>query len=61
MGEKDLDNLLKQLASPAKVPADAWHALLALSDAGQRAQLALFARDVAQEHFGKGVFVRALI
>lgn len=61
MRENDLHNLLKQLASPAAVPADAWRALLATTDAGQRAQLALFARDVAQEHFGKGVFVRALI
>lgn len=61
MRENDLHNLLKQLASPAKVPADAWHALLALSDAGQRAKLAFSARDVAQARFGKGVFVRALI
>ena len=61
MGEKDLDNLLKQLASPAKVHADAWRALLATSDAGQRAKLAFLARDVAQARFGKGVFVRALI
>ena len=61
MGENDLHNLLKQLASPAKVPADVWRALLSELNAGQRTQLAHFARDVAKGHFGNGVYVRALI
>ena len=61
MRENDFDNLLKQLSMPALVPADAWRGLLAETDSGQRAQLAHLAQEVAQKHFGKGVYVRALI
>ena len=61
MRENDFDNLLKLLSMPALVPADAWRGLLAETDSGQRAQLAHLAQEVAQKHFGKGVYVRALI
>ena len=61
MRENDFDNLLERLSMPAKIPADVWRRLLAETDAGQRTQLALLAREVAQKHFGKGVYVRALI
>ena len=61
MGENDFDNLLKQLAAPDKVPAEAWRALLAGTDAGQRQRFASLAREVARAQFGNGVYVRALI
>ena len=61
MGENDFDNLLKQLAAPDKVPAEAWHALLVETDAAQRLRLASLAREVARARFGNGVYVRALI
>ena len=61
MGENDLHNLLKQLASPAKVPADVWRALLTELGDEEKLQLAQKARGVAQLQFGKGVYVRALI
>ena len=61
MRENDFSNLLQQLAAPDNVPAAVWRALLATSDAGQRAKLAFLARDVAQAKFGKVVYVRALI
>ena len=61
MRENNLDYLLKQLELPARVPADVWRTLLAEPSAEHREQLALLAREVAQRHFGKGVYVRALI
>jgi biotin synthase len=61
MRENDFDNLLELLASPASMPADAWRRLLAEPDYGQRRQLALLARGVAQSNFSTGVYVRALI
>ena len=61
MGENDFANLLKQLAAPDKVPAEAWHALLVETDAAQRLRLASLAREVARAQFGNGVYVRALI
>ncbi len=61
MRENNLDYLLKHLELPARVPADVWRTLLAEPSAGHREQLALLAREVAQRHFGKGVYVRALI
>ena len=61
MGENGFDNLMEQLVSPGKMPADAWRALLTEPDAVQRAQLALLAREVSQARFGKGVYIRALI
>ena len=61
MRENNLDYLLKQLAAPDKVSAEAWRALLAGTDAGQRLRLASLAREVARAQFGNGVYVRALI
>jgi len=61
MGENDFENLLRQIASPDRVPAEVWHRLLTQLDDGERESLALLARKVAQRHFGKGVYVRALI
>ena len=61
MGENDFDNLLKQLAAPDKVSAEAWHALLVETDAAQRLRLVSLAREVARARFGNGVYVRALI
>ena len=61
MGENDFENLLRQIVSPDRVPAEVWHRLLTQLDDGERESLALLARKVAQRHFGKGVYVRALI
>jgi biotin synthase len=61
MRENVFDNLLQQLSSGPKVPAGVWRALLAELDDVQKGRLALLAREVSQTHFGKGVYVRALI
>ena len=61
MRENSLDDLLEQLALPAKVPADAWCALLTELGDEEKLRLAQKARSVAQAFFGKGIYVRALI
>ena len=61
MRENSLDDLLEQLALPAKVSADVWRALLTEFGDEEKLRLAQKARSVAQLHFGKGVYVRALI
>lgn len=55
------DNLLELLVSGAAISADMWRVLLAEPDAGRWEYMAQRAREVAQMHFGKGVYVRALI
>ena len=55
------DNLLELLVSGAAMSADMWRVLLAEPDAGRWEYMAQRAREVAQMHFGKGVYVRALI
>lgn len=55
------DNLLEQLVSGAAMSSDMWHVLLAEPDAGRWERLTQRAREVALTHFGKGVYVRALI
>ncbi|MBR5476932.1 MAG: [Bacteroidaceae bacterium] len=55
------DNLLEQLVSGAEMSADMWRALLTEPDAGRWERLTQRAREVALTHFGKGVYVRALI
>ena len=61
MRENCLDDLLEQLALPAKVSADVWRALLTELCDEEKLRLAQKARGVAQLQFGKGVYVRALI
>ena len=61
MRENCLDDLLEQLALPAKVSADVWRALLTELGDEEKLRLAQKARGVAQLQFGKGVYVRALI
>ena len=61
MGENGLDNLLQQLSSGERVPAEVWRCLLTQLDAEATERLAVMARGVAQSRFGKGVYVRALI
>ena len=61
MRENELDNLLELLLSDARVSANVWRRLLAEPDACYKERLTLLARRVAQEQFGKGVYVRALI
>ena len=61
MRENEFDNLLEQLQLCKKVPADVWRRLLTELDVRQKERLTLMARGIAQSHFGKGVYVRALI
>ena len=61
MRENSLDDLLEQLALPAKVSAYVWRALLTELCDEEKLRLAQKARGVAQLQFGKGVYVRALI
>ena len=61
MGENEFENLLKLLSTGKRVPADVWRRLLTQLGTGERERLALLAREVAQRHFGKGIYVRALI
>ena len=61
MRENEFDNLLEQLQLCKKVPADVWRRLLTELDGRQKERLTLTARGIAQSHFGKGVYVRALI
>ena len=55
------DNLRERLLSGDVMSADMWRALLVEPDAWQWECLARSAREVSQKHFGKGVYVRALI
>lgn len=55
------DNLRERLLSGDVMSADMWRALLVEPDAWQWEYLARSAREVSQKHFGKGVYVRALI
>ena len=61
MREYCFDDVLALLVSPEKVPAEAWRYLLTALDDGEKNRLSVLARNVAQEHFGSGVYVRALI
>ena len=61
MGENEFENLLKLLSTGKRVPAEVWRRLLTQLGTGERERLALLAREVAQRHFGKGIYVRALI
>ena len=61
MKENGFDNLLEQVISGATLSAAMWRLLLTELDDEEKQRLASKARDVAQSHFGKGVYVRALI
>ncbi|MBO5864812.1 MAG: [FeFe] hydrogenase H-cluster radical SAM maturase HydE [Bacteroidaceae bacterium] len=61
MKEKGFDNLLEQLVSGAAMSADMWRTLLTEPYSGICESLARRAREVVQNYFGKGVYVRALI
>ena len=58
--EKGLHGLVSILGDMANVPGEVWRSLLML-DANERKEIALLARRVTEENFGKGVYVRALI
>ena len=60
MGKKGLHELVSYLSGAGNVPEDVWRSLLSLGCA-ERGKLALLAREVTEENFGKGVYVRALI
>ena len=61
MRENRADNILEQLVSGATISATTWRKLLAEPSSEEREYIAHMAREVAQRHFGKGVYVRALI
>ena len=61
MGENGLNNLLQWLLLSERVPAKVWHCLLTQLNAKERQRLSLWAREVSQTRFGKGIYVRALI
>ena len=61
MKENGFDNLWEQVTSGTMLSAGMWRALLTELGDEEKQRLALKARDVAQSHFGKGVYVRALI
>lgn len=60
MSEKCINGLISILRDAENVPKDVWYSLLML-DADERKEVALSARRITEENFGKGVFVRALI
>ena len=60
MSEKGINGLISILRDAENVPKDVWYSLLML-DADERKEVALSARRITEENFGKGVFVRALI
>ena len=60
MAKNSLYELVYVLTDAENVPAEVWRSLLML-DADERNELALLARRVTEENFGKGVFVRALV
>ena len=60
MTEKDLHGLVASLSGSEKVPETVWRSLLSVDGCG-RDELAVMARRVTEENFGKGVYVRALI
>ncbi|MBQ5896654.1 MAG: [Bacteroidaceae bacterium] len=61
MKQNGFDTLLEQVTSGAKVSAAMWRTLIAELGDEEKERLTLMARNVAQAHFGKGVYVRALI
>ena len=60
MAKNSLHELVSILTDAENVPAEVWRSLLMLG-ADERSELALLARRVTEENFGKGVFVRALV
>ncbi|MBR4848380.1 MAG: [Bacteroidaceae bacterium] len=60
MTEKAFEELVSTLVNAENVPAGVWRSLLTLGS-DRRSELALLARKVTEENFGKGVFVRALV
>ena len=60
MAKNSLYELVSVLTDAENVSAEVWRSLLML-DADERNELALLARRVTEENFGKGVFVRALV
>ena len=60
MGKKRLEELVSYLSGAENVPEEVWRSLLML-DGEERGELASMARAETEKHFGKGVFVRALI
>lgn len=60
MVKKSLNGLISLLTDAENVPAEVWRSLLMLG-VDERKEIALLARKVTENNFGKGVFVRALI
>ena len=60
MTENSLHELVSILTDAPNVPVEVWRSLLML-DADKQNKVALLARRVTEENFGKGVFVRALV
>lgn len=60
MTENSLHELVSILTDAPEVPVEVWRSLLML-DADKQNKVALLARRVTEENFGKGVFVRALV
>ena len=61
MSEIGFYNLLNSLTSGERVTDGMWWQLLTGLDSAQKETLSLVARQTAQNYFGKGVYVRALI
>ena len=61
MDKDGLRMLVNILQQNKDVPADVWRTLLSHSGVEERESLASMAREVAVEHFGNGIYVRALI
>lgn len=60
MDKKCLKECVSSLSGADSVPGEVWRFLLSLG-ADEREEIASMAREMTEKHFGKGVFVRALI
>ena len=60
MTENSLHELVSILTDAPAVPVEVWRSLLMLN-ADEQDEVALLARRVTEDNFGKGVFVRALL
>ena len=59
--EKSRIDIINHLADGGTLSRDEWMILLSSLDDGEREYLRVKAQEVAVSHYGKGIFVRALL
>ena len=61
MSQKGLENIVDKLLSGVKIERTEWFRLLTLQESDERSYVQYRAMEVAQQNFGKEIFVRGLI